>query len=82
MTMRSVCDVDQHPAFVAALAPAVERCRERLTAVTYFGGPFCMARPFRWQRSSAASLEMNVGLPDRPETVRQADAWPGRRTWC
>src|SRR5436190_12879196 len=32
------------------------------TAVTYFGSPSTMARPFRWHRSSGASLLMKSGF--------------------
>jgi hypothetical protein len=35
---------------------------QRETAVTYFGAPSFMARPFRWQRSSGASFEMKRGF--------------------
>ena len=61
VTMRSVCTSISTP-------PSWRRWRhplstsERLTAVTYFGRPSCMARPLRWHRSSAASLEMNSGF--------------------
>ena len=48
--------------------PSARRSRQpltmslRLTAVTGLGLPSSMAIPFRWQRSSAASLDMKGGF--------------------